>query len=194
MAKVLLVLTNTGTSVSNLIRKFTRATYNHISISMKEDLSEMYSFGRRNPYIMLFGGFVHEHPFRGTFKRFKNTSCKILELNVSDESYAIMTDIVKNFVTERKKFKYNVRGLIKARKNVNFQKSYRKFYCSQFVRYLLVCGHIIPESFFGPVVAPEDFYKVPGVEPIFEGLLSDYMKQNFPEITGDPSIENSKYS
>lgn len=168
-------MTNTGTSVSNMIRRFTGDTYNHISISLSEDLSEMYSFGRRNPYNVFSGGFVQEHPFFGTFKRFKNTSCNILELSVSDESYTIISDIIKNFVTDRKNFKYNVKGLIKARNNVNYQKTYRRFYCSQFVRYLLVCAHIIHENFFGPVVAPQDFFKVPGVLPVYEGLLRDYM-------------------
>ena len=174
MPKVLIIMSHTGTILSKMIRKVTGNTYNHVSISMKEDLSEMYSFGRRNPYNAIVAGFVQEHPKRGTFRRFKNTICHILELEVSDESYAIMGDIVKRFYEERMRFKFNFLGILKARKKIDYQPTYRKFYCSQFVRYLLVCAHIVPADFFGKVVTPQDFTRIPGAKTIYEGLLRDF--------------------
>lgn len=185
MPKILLIMSNTGTIVSKMIKKVTGNTYNHVSVSLSKDLSEMYSFGRINPYVFFYGGFVQEHPDRGTFKRFKNTSCAILELDVSEESFSIISDIINNFQSERKKFKYNVRGLFKARKNVNYQTTYRKFYCSQFVRYLLVCAHILPENFCGSVVTPQDFFKVPGAALIYEGLLRDYISHPIEAANAD---------
>jgi len=174
MSKILIIMTHTGTWLSRVVRHFTGNTYNHVSISLKEDLSEMYSFGRRYPYNAIVGGFVQEHPNRGTFRRFKNTICQILELEVSEESYRIISDIVKRFYSERKRFGFNIRGVIKARKNVDYQTSYRKFYCSQFVKYLLVCAHIVPEDFFGSVATPQDFAKIPGTIEVYQGLLRDY--------------------
>ena len=167
-------MSHTGTVLSQLIRKVTGNTYNHVSISMTEDLSEMYSFGRRYPYNAIVAGFIQEHPKRGTFLRFKKTICRILELEVSDESYAIMADIIKRFSEERKLFKFNYLGILKARNNIDYQTSYRRFYCSQFVRYLLVCAHIVPEDFFGKVVTPQDFARIPGAVTIYEGLLRDF--------------------
>ena len=95
MKKIYLVLTHTGTSLSELIRRHTGNTYNHISIALREDLNEMYSFGRLNPYIFFWGGFVIENPKQGTFKRFKKTIAKVLELPISDESYAIIENCIQ---------------------------------------------------------------------------------------------------
>ena len=168
-------MTHTGTTFSKIIRKHTGNTYNHISISLKEDLSEMYSFGRRNPYIFFYGGFVIESPTHGTFKRFKNTTAKVCELEVVDHAYEIISDCITDFISEKKRFGYNFRGIWKARKKINYQKTYRRFYCSQFVNYLLVCAHVIPEHYFGEIVTPQDFASIEGANPIYEGLLREYL-------------------
>jgi len=180
MKKIFFVLTQTNTYVSRIIRHYTGDTYNHISIALEEDLSEMYSFGRRNPYIFFYGGFVVENPMKGTFKRYPRTLCKVLCLPVEDDSYQTISDLIQRFASEKKSFKYNIRGIFKARKNINYQKSYRKFYCTQFMKYLLVCAHVVPESFFDEVVAPEHFMKLPDVTVLYEGLLRDYASQFTP--------------
>ena len=182
MKKIYLVLTHTGTSFSNLIKKHTGNTYNHVSIALKEDLTEMYSFGRINPYIFFYGGFVVEGLRHGTFKRFHKTIAKVLELEVEDASYAIINNYIEHFLREKSSFGYNFLGVLKARKNINYQPSYRKFYCSQFVNYLLVCAHVIPEKYFGEVAHPEDFDKIEGAKPIFEGVLQDYTLQTDKEL------------
>ena len=174
MKKVYLVLTDTGTTFSKMIRKHTGDKYNHISISLREDLSEMYSFGRRNAYIFFYGGFVIEKPRHGTFKRFNKTSALVFELPVEDDAYAIIEDMIQHFISERKRFGYNIRGIFKARKNVNYQGSFRRFYCSQFVSHLLVCARVIPEDFFGGVPTPTKFSMIPSLKPLYEGLLWDY--------------------
>ena len=174
MKSVYLVLTHTGTSFSNLIRRHTGNTYNHISIALREDLEEMYSFGRLNPYIFFWGGFVIESPKKGTFKRFGKTIAKVLELPVTEEAYAIIENYIQQFIADKKTFGYNFLGILKARNNVNYQKSYRKFYCSQFVNYLLVCARVIPEYHFGNVVTPESFCTLENVTVRYEGLLKEY--------------------
>ena len=174
MKKIYLILTHTGTSFSELIRRHTGNTYNHISIALNSDLEEMYSFGRLNPYIFFWGGFVIENPKKGTFKRFSKTIAKVLELPVSDESYSIIETYIKQFIADKKTFGYNFLGILKAKNNVNYQKSYRKFYCSQFVNYLLVCAHVIPENHFGPVVKPQDFCTLENAIVRYEGLIREY--------------------
>lgn len=174
MKYVYLILTQTDTYISRIIRHYTGDRYNHISVALEEDLSEMYSFGRRNPYIFFYGGFIVENPTKGTFKRFPKTICKVLRLSVTEDAYKMITEIIRRFLSERKSFKYNIRGILKARKRINYQKSYRKFYCTQFVKYLLLCARVVPESFFGEVVAPEDFAKIENAQVIYEGFLREY--------------------
>lgn len=44
---VFILLTNTGTFLTRVIKSYTRAPYNHASISFNRELSELYSFGRK---------------------------------------------------------------------------------------------------------------------------------------------------
>ena len=65
-----IVISQTGTLLSRILKQITDAEYNHASISLSRDLERMYSFGRRHPYNPFWGGFVIESPSTGTFKRF----------------------------------------------------------------------------------------------------------------------------
>ena len=44
-----IVISQTGTLLSRILKHITGAEYNHASISMSRDLEKMYSFGRRHP-------------------------------------------------------------------------------------------------------------------------------------------------
>ena len=87
MKKIYIVLTHTGTVLSRIIRSFTKDEFTHSSISLDENLKQLYSFGRLNPYNPFIGGFIHENIKYGTFNRFKNTNAKIYSIIVTDEQY-----------------------------------------------------------------------------------------------------------
>ena len=174
MKKIYLPLIETGTIISKILRKYTKHLYNHVSISLRDDLSEMYSFGRLNPYIFCWGGFVIEHPGKGIYKRFPKTRTKVLELTVSDQSFDIIKNCIDQFIRDKDSYGYNYRGIFAAKRNKGYQGSYRKFYCSQFVNYLLVCAHVLPEDYFGEFVRPEDFSSIENATVVYEGLLTDY--------------------
>ena len=46
---IYILLTNTGTLFTRVIQTYTRAPYNHASISFDRELTELYSFGRKHP-------------------------------------------------------------------------------------------------------------------------------------------------
>ena len=94
MKNIYIILTRTGTILSGIIRGFTKDEYTHVSISLDRDLNKMYSFGRLNPYNPFIGGFVHEYIDKGTFKRFKNTKALILEIEVTNDQYKKIIDII----------------------------------------------------------------------------------------------------
>ena len=71
--KIYIVASQTGTVPSRLIKRVTRARFNHVSISLDEQLDTMYSFARRHPYNPVWGGYVKESPLTGTFARFPKT-------------------------------------------------------------------------------------------------------------------------
>ena len=77
---------------------------NKINIfEIDENLEEMYSFGRLNPYNPFWGGFVHESIKNGTFKRFKNTRTEIYSLNIENEQYERLENIIKHFNAYKQK-------------------------------------------------------------------------------------------
>lgn len=57
---IYVVFSSTPYKIGKLIRRVTRETYNHVSISLDAELSQMYSFARRHYRLPLYGGFVHE--------------------------------------------------------------------------------------------------------------------------------------
>lgn len=57
-----IVVSQTGTLLSRVLKLITGAQYNHVSLGLQPDLEYMYSFGRKNPYNPFYGGFVIESP------------------------------------------------------------------------------------------------------------------------------------
>lgn len=174
MKRIYIILTQTGTILSRLSKMATKKTYNHVSIALDYDLKEMYSFGRLNPYIFFWGGFVHEGIDFGTFRRFKNTQAKVLFLDVSDEEYDAIRTRIEYFIENSKFFKFNIKGLFYALRNKNLERS-NKYYCSQFVKYMLKQAQIKGGELLPDCVKPQDFEDIEGVECCYTGLLKTYL-------------------
>ena len=81
--QIFIVISQTGTVLSRILKRVTGAEYNHASLSLSPDLKKMYSFGRRHPYNPFWGGFVIESPHAGTFRRFSNTTAVILAVEIT---------------------------------------------------------------------------------------------------------------
>lgn len=168
MKKIYIVLTHTGTTLSKLIKGFTKDEFSHVSISLDAKLNEMYSFGRLNPYNPFWGGFVHEYKDKGTFKRFYKTISRIYFLEVTEEQYNNIKNIIKQI--EQENYKFNIIGLFAAgfHKRVKIKRS---FYCAEFVKYVMKKANIeidLPEA-----VKPEDFKTINGIQEIYRGLLKN---------------------
>ena len=88
--QIFIVISQTGTVLSRILKRITGAEYNHASLSLSPDLKKMYSFGRRHPYNPFWGGFVIESPHAGTFRRFSNTTAVILAVEITEERYAAL--------------------------------------------------------------------------------------------------------
>ena len=60
MKVVYILLTNTESILSSSIRLFTNDPYNHVSLVLNEEFTEIYSFGRLKKDNPVIGGFVNE--------------------------------------------------------------------------------------------------------------------------------------
>lgn len=170
MKKIYIILTYTGTILSRIVKIYTRKEYSHVSISLDRDLNQMYSFGRLNPYNPFIGGFVHEGIDRGTFKRFKNTKTKIYSMEIDEEKYERLEEIIENIQQKKKLYKFNVIGLIAVALNVRIKRE-KCFYCAEFVKYVLEQSEVVelPE-----IIKPDDFNKLNGLNEVYIGKLQDY--------------------
>lgn len=168
--EIYIILSNTGTLLSRTIKLYTRAPYNHTSISFDKELYELYSFGRKNPTNPIVAGFVKEN-MRHEF--FKNATCCIYKLKISQAKYIRLKQLVEQFDNEKNRYRYNFFGLIGVMINHPVNRSYR-YFCSQFVAAVLQkSGTYRFNKDFG-LIQPSDFHHLKNATLVYEGTFTDY--------------------
>ncbi len=184
MKKIYIVLTRTGTLLSRIITGYTGAEFSHVSIALDEELMQMYSFGRLKAYNPFVGGFVHEYIDKETFKRFKNTKCKIYSMQIENNQYEEMKQTIDKIESKKEQYKFNYIGLFAA--GFNLRITYKhSFYCAEFVKYVIESAGIktgLPE-----VIKPEYFKEMEGLREIYSGKLRNYNKSK-PNVS--KALEN----
>ncbi|WP_347549740.1 hypothetical protein ABFG93_19895 [Pseudalkalibacillus hwajinpoensis] len=170
---VYILLSDTGTLFTKSIKKYTKAPYNHASLAFDRDLSDMYSFGRKNPTNPLYGGFVKEDILTGTYRKYPKTTCVIYELIVTERDVQKMRRLLEIFIKNRERFLYNLLGVVGVSMNepIEFSNSY---FCSQFVAEVLHRSGIRLWDKLPALVTPDDFRKSDRLSLIYEGNLFEY--------------------
>ncbi len=177
MKKIYIILSHTGTVLSNIIKSYTKDEFSHISIALDADLTQMYSFGRLNPYNPFWGGFVHEELNKGTFKRFKKTRANVYSFFVEDEQYEKIKQRINYFNTNKEKYRFNVIGLFFVSINKQVRRK-NSFYCAEFVRHVLRFSGV-PTNHLPAIIRPENFKDIEGLHLEYQGLLKKYKKKKF---------------
>ena len=173
MEKIYLLLSQSGTIPAHILKWFTGADYNHISLGFSKDLLTMYSFGRRYLYLPIPGGFIAEGRDRGIYGRFPNAKIALLELEVPREKKEFLVKRLEAMYANKKKYRYNLLGVGLAAFRIPYQRK-EHYYCSEFVRDLLVeCG-ILKSDDFQKIVQPIHFLNLQETKVIFCGKLSEY--------------------
>lgn len=169
--RIYILLTQSETICSKIIRRFTGDTYTHASIAFEEDLNSFYSFARRYPALPFPAGFVREHLDEGFFERHRDIPCVLYAMGVTEPVYERARDRIASMFVRRRTYRYNLRGL--ALCQIGIEESRPKHYfCSQFV------GEILRDS--GAVVLPkppslmrpQDYEALPGLLCLFRGRVS----------------------
>ena len=173
MKKIYIIQMHTKTIPSKIIRIFTRYKYSHVAISFNRNCDVTYSFGRTNLYSILNAGFVMETKSGKFFKKFKDTKCRIYELEVTNEQYNDLVRIIKYIKKNKDNYSYDYLGIILRylKIPVTFQ---NKYVCSYFIAQLLEEANIYnfeKETFN---VRPKDFEKINGFNLIYTGKYLSY--------------------
>ncbi len=178
MKSIYIILTQSGTRFSKILKMVTKEKYNHASICLNNNFKEFYSFGRKQPDFILPGGFVVENAFTNVFGKFSYIPCLILEKKITDEQYDKLKSIINEFVENKDKLSYAIISLILADTKFSIVKN-NKYFCSQFVAKVLNDINIdtpkVPEH-----MHPYDFKKIENTKIIYEGNLKKFcmVKQN----------------
>lgn len=167
-----IVISQTGTILSRLLKIFTGAKYNHASISISRDLKQMYSFGRMHPYNPFWAGLVIESTDSGTFKRFYKTEAIVIAVNIDYELYFDVIKHLNEMYLKRKEYHYNYLGILFGAFNKN-KIINNRFYCSEFVKYILQKGEIDGVKELPDIIQPIHFLKLPHKQ-LYCGRLNEY--------------------
>ena len=175
--QIYIVISQTGTILSRILKLITKAEYNHASISLTPDLNTMYSFGRLNPYNPFIGGFVRESPNYGTFKRFYNTEVIVLAVAISDEQYQALQSKLNAMALNKEQYHYNYLGLFLAGVHIHYHQR-DHYYCSEFVKEMLISYGVHDAEKLNPIIKPIHFLELPNITKTYCGKLTNYTVKN----------------
>lgn len=173
MKKIYIILTHTGTTLSRIIKYYTKDEFSHVSIALDSNLNQMYSFGRLKPYNPFLAGFVHERINKGTFKRFFKTRAKVYSLEINDSQYEKLKYAILYIKKLRREYKFNIFGLFAVGLKIKIRGN-KSFYCAEFVKHVLDEAEIKTE--LPELVRPEDFKLIKNIKVEYDGYLRLYNK------------------
>ncbi|MFA1642022.1 hypothetical protein AB5N96_04045 [Chryseomicrobium imtechense] len=173
---VYILLTDTGTVFTKTIKTYTKAPYNHSSLSLDKELTQLYSFGRKKPNNPFQAGFVQEDVLNGTYKKYPNTTCALYEIQVSPRQYQKIERMIALFQKNNKKTIYNLLGVFGVAVKAPFEPK-GSYFCSQFVAEILHRAGIRFWPKLPSLVEPNDFRTILSSHLVYEGLLQEYVAQ-----------------
>ena len=165
-----ILLTDTGTVFTRLIKSYTKKPYNHASISFDPQLVNAYSFGRKKPRNPLIGGFVQENMRSGLFK---HASAAIYSCTVNEDQLQKINAYLQKIEAEKEQYRYNFLGLfgVILNKPINREKA---FFCSQFVASVLKECDILDFSKPVSLITPHDIQEAGNFQLVYKGKLADF--------------------
>lgn len=173
MRKIYLLLMHTNTIPSKLVKLFTRFEYSHVAIALEENCNTVYSFGRRNVNNILNGGFSIENKDGEFFKKFKDTTCKIYEITVTDKQYKDVKNMLLLMKKDKEKYKYDFLGIVPRFFGIPISFKNR-FVCSYFIAYVLEKNNIFTFNKDIKLCSPKDFENINGLNEIYKGKYLEY--------------------
>ncbi len=106
MAAIYIVFSSTPNRVGRLVRKFTREEFNHASIALDQNLTQMYGFARRFYRTPLYGGFVKESLSRYHQNGQASHIC-VCKIPVTAEQYKELEQLLTKMENDSDHYLYN---------------------------------------------------------------------------------------
>lgn len=175
---VYVVISRTPTSTGKLIRIFLKAKYNHASISLDENLSQMYSFCRLSVSNPLVGGIIRESAFTLAMGLDEDVAINIYRIPVTIEKYELISKFIYDVYNDAEVYYYNflqALGVVSNKKHT----IYKTYICSEFVMEALSKGGFHLTTLDTYRIKPTDICEILSQFIYYSGSLNDYpFKQN----------------
>lgn len=169
MRTIFIIQMHTGTLPAKVIRRVTHYPYSHVGLSLSRDCSTVYSFGRKRLHNFLMGGFVKQTSGDLFFQKFPHTSCRVLEVWVTNRQYHDLELLLHDFDSRDELLRYDFCGLLLRqvlRRPVTFR---NRYVCSHFVAELLQRAGIHSFGRESCMVRPGDFSSICGANEVYCG-------------------------
>lgn len=155
-AYLYIVISSTPYRMGKAIRRFTREPYNHVSISLDPELTQMYGFARRYFHTPFYGGFVRESTSRYRFDG-QAATIRLCRIPVTGQQYQQVKTRLETMYGEKERYLYNYFSALAAlfRRRLRVQDSYT---CIEFATEVL--------WELGLPVDPEKYYSVGDLEAL----------------------------
>jgi len=170
---IYVVISRTPTFTGKMVRKLLKAKYNHASISLDENLSQMYSFCRFSISNPLVGGIVRESAFTLTIGLDRDVPIKVYRIPVTMEKFQLISKFIDDTYNDAEVYYYNFLqaiGIISNKKH----NVYKTYICSEFVIEALIQGGIKLTSVEPYQITPTDICGIMGQFIYYSGNLNDY--------------------
>ena len=92
-------------------------------------------------------------------------------IEVTDEQYAKIREMVKKFEKEKKVLRFNVVGLFAVAFHKKIQRA-NSYYCAEFVKYVLEEADVVED--LPSLIKPDDLIKIDNAKVVYKGLLRKY--------------------
>ena len=187
MKTIYILLTRSGTLLSNLVYTVTGANYTHASLAFDEDLNCLYSSTRKNGYTMFPAGPSREYLDRGVFRLRENVPCALYALEVTEEAYARARRRAEHMMTNGGMYRFNVLGLLLCAMHIRWQRR-RHYFCSQFVGEVLQKSGAMQLPKDSTLMHPSDYTGLSQLKCVYEGRLADLPQRRAMDLGEAPTV------
>ncbi|MBE6051208.1 MAG: hypothetical protein E7214_11335 [Clostridium sp.] len=179
---IYLVLSKTGTWLSKSIGFVTQGDYTHASLSLDDNFTHMYSFGRVNPNNPFYGGFAIENLYEGVYQRFSKCEILIYRIPITSNQYKALLSQINKYIYSSERYKYNFLGLFTVLMDKPWKREHH-YFCSQFVSEILRDSNIWHSPKLPELMQPTDLINIENKELFYKGPV-----RNFTSII--PKVSN----
>ncbi|WP_127529272.1 hypothetical protein [Paenibacillus kobensis] len=176
MPYIYISLIKTDSMIGKFVSYLKKDEVTHASIALDENLDELYGFGRKWNWYPFKGCFRRESYSEGYYGHFKTLPGVVLQLNITSNQYALVSQILNDFIMNSDQYYYSITKLLSNIIDVEIKDS-RGFICSEFVAYILQEAGIVKFDRPLNLIRPQMLLKLPA-NRVYQGDLKRYGSAN----------------